>query len=91
MIELIFANVLMLIRKVFLKNISCFHIVFFLDKGFRFEATVCKDCQDVLMMSIDINSIAISNIHGVDYRYIIFNFSKTKAICLLKKNYLCIV
>ena len=38
----------------------------FLNKGCRFQPTVCDGCHDVLMMSIDINNINILNIHGID-------------------------
>ena len=51
--------------------IICHHW-YFLDKGFRFQPTVSKDCHDVVMVSIDISSIAILNIRGVDYCCIIF-------------------
>ena len=45
-----------------------------LDKGFRFQPTVCNGCLDVLM-SIDLNSITISNIYCVDYHCIINGIS----------------
>ena len=38
------------------------------------------------MISIDLNSIAIFNIHGVDYRCIINVISKSEDINLLKLN-----
>ena len=48
------------------------HYWYFLDKIFRFQPTACNDCHDVLMMSIDINNIAILNIHSINYCCIIF-------------------
>ena len=57
------------------------HSWYFLDKGFRFQPTSCNG-RHVLMMSIDINSIAILNIHGVDYGCIITGISKSEAINL---------
>ena len=48
-----------------------FHYKYFLDKGFRFQATVFNGCHDVLMMSMNLNNIAILNIHGIDYHCII--------------------
>ena len=55
------------------------HYWYFLVKGFKFNG-----CHNVLMMSIDINSIVILNIYGVDYRCIIVGISKIEAINLLK-------
>ena len=40
--------------------------------------------HDILKMPIDINSIAILNIHSVDYPCIIIRISKIKAINSLK-------
>ena len=37
------------------------------------------------MMSIDVNSIAILDIHGVDYSCITFGIRKSETIHLLKK------
>ena len=41
------------------------------------------------MMCTDINNIIISNIHGVDYCWIIVGFSKSGAINLSKNTDLC--
>ena len=41
-----------------------------LDKEFRFALSVCNPCHDISMMYININTIAILDIHGVDYRYL---------------------
>ena len=49
----------------FKKYISIF--VLFLDKGFRFQTTVCNSCHKVSMMSIGINNIGILDIYSVDY------------------------
>ena len=49
----------------------------FLDKAFKFQLDVCDGCHDALMMSININNIAILNIHGADYRCIISGFRKS--------------
>ena len=38
----------------------------FLDKGFNFQQDVSNGCHDVLMMSINLNNIAILNTIGVD-------------------------
>ena len=49
------------------------HYSYFLDKVLRFQPTICNNFHDVLMMSIEINNIAIWNIHGVDYRSTIYS------------------
>ena len=53
----------MLIKQVHLSNA----LFAFLDKDFKFQSTVSDDRHDILIMFVDINSIATSNIHGVDY------------------------
>ena len=45
---------------------------------------ICNDYHDLLMISIDINSIAILNIHDVDYCCIINGITKSQAMNLLK-------
>ena len=56
----------------------------FLDKRFKFQSSVSDGCYDVYMMSIDINSSVILNIHGADYCCIIVGITKPEAINLLK-------
>ena len=84
MIGMIFLKVLMLIRQVHQKGF--FHYWYFPDKGFMFEISCvrCHQCHDVLMMSIDLNSIGILSINGIDYRCIISRISKSGDIRLLK-------
>ena len=41
-------------------------LVIFWGKGFKCESSVWNVCHDVLIMSIDVNSIAILNVDGVD-------------------------
>ena len=50
-----------------LESIIC-HYCFFLKMLFRFQSTICNGYDNILMMSIDITRIVISNIHGADYR-----------------------
>ena len=52
------------------ESIIC-HYWYFLDKEFKFQASVRNGWPDVLMMSTNLSSIAISNIHDVDYRCVI--------------------
>ena len=53
---------------------------YFLDKGFNCKPVVCNWCHDLLMMSQNLNYIAILNIHCVDYGCIINEISKSEAI-----------
>ena len=62
------------------------HYWYFLDKECKFQPHVCNRCQDVLMMSKSLSYIAILNINGVNYRYIINGISKSGAINLLQKD-----
>ena len=54
----------------------------FLNKGFDFQSSVCNGCHDILMMSYVMNSIAILNLHGVEFCSIIVEISKSEAINL---------
>ena len=58
----------------------CLLLLEFSNKRYRFESFFCNSCYDVLMMSINIDSIGILNIHDVDYRCIIVRISKREAI-----------
>ena len=55
-----------------------------LDKGLRFKPAVFNGCYDIMMMSIDINSIATLIIHGAYYCFI-SKISKSELIIFLKK------
>ena len=55
---------------------------YFLDNGFKFQLDVCNRCQDVLMLSINLNDTAILNIPGFDYRCILNRISKSDAVNL---------
>ena len=59
------------------------HYCFF-NKRFRFQQLVYNGCHDILMMSIVISILLISNIYGVDYQCSITEISKIGAINLLK-------
>ena len=67
-----------------LKECIICHHRSFLDKGFKFQSSVCNGCHDVLMMYVDINSLAILNIDSADYCCIINNISKSEDINLFK-------
>ena len=56
----------------------------FLIKEFKFQPYVCNNCHDSLMISMNLSNIAIINIKGSDYCYIISGISKIEAIKLLQ-------
>ena len=59
------------------------HYSYFLNRGFKFQPDVYNGCHDLLMMSRNLSDIAILNIKGPDYRYIITGMSKNEAIHLM--------
>ena len=50
---------------------------------FNFHPHVCNGCDDLLMMSMKLSDIALLNIKGADYCYIISGISKNEAINLM--------
>ena len=67
------------------KECDIYHCWYFLGKEFKFQLYVCHNCHDLFMISINHSDIAILNIHGADYRYIISGISKNEAVNLLQK------
>ena len=57
---------------------------YFLDKVLKFQPNVCNECHDVLMLSINLNNITISDIRIVNYCCIINGISKSDAVKLLR-------
>ena len=62
------------------------HHLYFLDKRFKFQPYICKECHDVLEMCMNLNDIAILNIRGVDYRCIINGISKSDGVNVLQNT-----
>ena len=62
-------------------NVGCYW--YLSDKWFKFQPYVCNGCHDVLMMSVNLNHFAISNIRAVDNCCIINGISKRISIHLL--------
>ena len=60
------------------------HYRYFLGKGFKFQSCVCNGWHDVLMMSVDIESVATLNVHGVDYCSIIVEINKSATTNVFK-------
>ena len=57
---------------------------YFLNKGLKFQPYVCSRCHDLLMISMNLNDIAILKIRNTDYHCIITGISKIEAIKLLE-------
>ena len=62
------------------KECDICHYWFFLNKGFKFQPTVSKGCNNLSMMSMNLSNIAILNTEGSNYRYIISGISKNEAM-----------
>ena len=59
------------------------HYWYFLNKVFKFQPNVCNRCQGLLMKSMNLSVIAISNIKSVDYYCIISGITKSEVINLI--------
>ena len=66
------------------KECDICHHWYFLNKGFKFQPNACNICHDLLMMSMNLSNIAILNIKSADYRCIIIEINKSKAIILMQ-------
>ena len=88
MIELTLVRELMLIKRVHQKSVIVVTICIVLDKGIKFQTNICNGCHDILMVTININDIAISSIHDADYHCFVSGISKNDAVNLLQNAYL---
>ena len=66
------------------KECDICHYWYFLNDSFKFQPNVCNSCHDLLMMSINLRVIAILNINGSDYRFIISLISRAKVLKLME-------
>ena len=85
MIKLTFLKEFLLIKQAHQKSVIFRHYWYFLDKGFKLQEYVSKSCHHVLM-SANLNNIAILNINSADYRCIINGISKSDAVNLLQNT-----
>ena len=53
------------------KEYDIFHYWYILNYSFKFQPNLCNRCQDLLIMSMNLDNIVILNIKGSDYRCII--------------------
>ena len=65
------------------KECDVCHYWHFLNDSFKFQPNLCNRCHGLLMMSVNLIEIAISNNEGSDYRSSINLISKNEAIKLL--------
>ena len=59
------------------KGCDICHYWYFLSKGFKFQSYICNRCHGLLMMSMNLNNIAILNIKNADYRCVVTGISKS--------------
>ena len=64
------------------KECMIFHYFFFI-REFKFQDSLCHDCDDLAMFCLNISNITIITGKNFDYRCIIHNISKSEAINLL--------
>ena len=69
-------------------SIECaiFHYWYFLNKGFKFQPNVCNRFHDLRIMTVNLSGIAILNITGCNYCFIISRISKGRAITLMQST-----
>ena len=53
------------------KECDICHYCYFLKYSFKFQPNVCNRYHNLLMMSMNLNDIAILNVKGFDYRCVI--------------------
>ena len=66
------------------KGCDICHYRYFLNCSFKFQPNVYKRCHNLLMMSINVSDIAVLNIKGSDFCYIIRLMSKNEATIYYK-------
>ena len=64
------------------------HYWCFKDIGYKYESYVCNGCHDLSMMVYDLNDFRNLSIKGIEYRFYVFNMSKSDAINLLNNSVL---
>ena len=52
---------------------------YFFNQGFKCQDSVCNDCHDLTILSVNISYVAIITVKNVDYLWIIHNFRKSVA------------
>ena len=60
------------------------HYWYFLNKGFKFQPSLCNRCHGLLTISMNLRNIAILNIKSACYCCIISKICKNEAINLIQ-------
>ena len=68
------------------KECGLCHYWFFKDIGFKFEEQVCNKCHDLLTIAYPLKDIAILNVIGATFRYILMTISKNKGLKRLNNS-----
>ena len=64
------------------------HYWYFKDVGFKFEPHVCNKCHDILMTAYELENIAILNVKGVDFKFLLWCISRVEDDNRLKNSVL---
>ena len=64
------------------------HYWYFKDVGFKFELHVCNKCHDILMTAYELENIAILNVKGVDFKFLLWCISRDEDDNRLKNSVL---
>ena len=83
--ELMFQKELILINQI---NKACmiWHYWYFKGIDYKFEPYVCNGCHDISMIAYGLKNIAILNVKGVDYRFVLWNMTRNDAINRLNNS-----
>ena len=66
------------------KECDICHYWYFLNYSFKFQPNVCNRFHDLLMMPMNLSDIAVLNIKGSDYCFILRLISKNEGINLMQ-------
>ena len=69
-----------------LKECVLCHYWYFKEVGYKFQPYVCNSCHAVSMMAYELKNVAILNAKGVDYRCILWGFSRDQAVNRLNNS-----
>ena len=70
------------------KEFMLCHYWYFKYVGFKFEPHVCNKSHDILMTAYELKNIAILNVKGFDFRYILWGISRDEAFNRLNNSVL---
>ena len=70
------------------KECMLWHYCYFKDVGLKFEPHVCNKCHDILMTAYELKNIAILNVKGVDFSYVLWGISRDEAVNRLNNSVL---